>query len=81
MSRIYAEEAGRIFSYRSELRKEIEAEIQNVKQMRNELLRVKKPNPFIPAVAECVEIKLDEDQGRHLVVNRDVCAGNLSICI
>ena len=62
-------------------RNEIETEIQHMKHMRNELLRVKKPNPLIPAAADCVEIKVDEDQGRHLVVNRDVCAGNWTICI
>ena len=56
-------------------RKVIEAEIQEVKKMRNEMLRVKKPNPLIPAAAESVEIKFDENQGRHLVVNQDVPAG------
>ena len=49
--------------------------MQKIKTFCDEKLRLEKPNPLIPAAAEFVEIKFDEVQGRHLVVNQDVDPG------
>ena len=57
------------------VRKEMEAEMEDMKNMRNEILHLKQPNALIPAAADCVEIKFDKTQGRQLVVNRDVAPG------
>ena len=57
------------------LRMEMEEEMKQMKEMREEMLRVKKSNPSMPAAAESVEIKFDEVEGRHLVVNEDVPPG------
>ena len=57
------------------VRKEMEAEMEDMKNLRNEILQLKKPNPLIPAAADCVEIKFDKNQGRHLVVTGDISPG------
>ena len=57
------------------LRQEIETEVQKMKKFIDEKLQLEKPNPLIPSAAEFVEIKFDEEQGRHLVVNQDVAPG------
>ena len=58
-----------------ELVNQVEKEIKSRRFIRDKMLRILKPNPLMTAAADCVEIKFDDDQGRHLVVNRDVPAG------
>ena len=57
------------------VREEVESEMQQVKNIRDELLVLKRPNSLIPAAAEFVEIKFDTGQGRYLAVNQDVAPG------
>ena len=63
----------------AKLRKEIESEVQKMKEMRDEIFQLKKPNSFMPAAEEFVDIKFDLCQGRYLVVNRDVAPGTKSL--
>ena len=59
----------------AQVRKDMEAEMQKMRNIRDEMLKVEKSNPLMPAAADFVEIKYDTAQGRHLVVNQDVPAG------
>ena len=65
----------------SKVKKEMEAEIQKLKKMRDDMLKVQNPNPLIPAAADFIEIKYDKVQGRHLAVNQDVSAGRQIILV
>ena len=57
------------------VKKEMEAEMAEMRKLRDEMLQVKKSNLLMPSAAEFVQVKFDSDQGRHLVVNQDVPPG------
>ena len=62
-----------------QVRTEIETEKQKLRKLRDELLRIEKPNPVIPSVPDFVQMKFDKDFGRHLAVTKDVSPGNSTV--
>ena len=61
------EKQGEYFGLDSQVRKEVEEEMQKMKDMRYEMLNLKTSNPLIPAAAEFVELKSDPVLGRQLL--------------
>ena len=63
-----------------DLSSQVENEIKNRRFMKEKMLQLERPNPMIPAAAECVEIRFDNVMGRYLAVNEDVHAGKFMTC-
>ena len=50
-----------------------------IKTFCDELFNLKSPNPLSPALESFVEIKYNEERGRHLIVTEDVLIGKYHI--